>query len=418
MKIKVLKNDYAFSLFNKFVMLLTSFITAALINRYLGPSLKGEYAYIVNITNFLSVIANFGIYQSYPKKYKDKIKNVKEIYCTIIIIQFVFYLIIASVIGFLSWNVLIFVSALIVPTQVLANQLSMITMVENIKYRQIVQIYTLILKTLIMFLIMIFLPKKIIIVLVLLLIINVLQIISYLYKLKCKFDYSFMSKSELISIAKFGIYAGISELLLIINYKTDILMLKLFVDYYQIGLYSVAVSIAECIWLFPDAFKEVLFSRTARGNPIKEINLCIKLNVFVSLIIIIVFYLFDKFIIGIYAGTDYLDATIIMKIILLGIPFMALFKITNPLYLSNGKEKQYCINLLISAATNIMLNLALIPIFGDNGAAMASTISFSVCGLLFYTKYVRDYDILWYEPLVLRKKDVLTIINNIKKVKE
>ena len=179
--------------------------------------------------------------------------------------------------------------------------------------------------------------------------------------------------------------------------------------------YSVGAGIAECIWLIPDAFKEVLFSRTSRGNPISEINLTIKINMFVSIVLIIIMFIFGKEVLLIYSGREYLGALSVTRIILLSVPAMSLFKVTNPLYLANGKQKLYCYILLVSVIANIIMNLIAIPLFGINGAALASVVAFSVCGIAFYGFYVKEYGIKWYEPLILKPKDLKIVIDNFKR---
>ena len=72
---KIMKNDYVFSLFQKMINILTGIITVAIINRYLGVSLKGEYEYIKNIVNVLNIIFGFGLYASYPYLKRKKESN-------------------------------------------------------------------------------------------------------------------------------------------------------------------------------------------------------------------------------------------------------------------------------------------------------------------------------------------------------
>ena len=415
MKRLLTKNDYVFSIINKGVSAITGFIVAALINRYLGPSLKGEYAYLMNVVNIAAIIGNFGIYQSYPKSYKDRILEVKNKYVSLVLSQFVVYTVLAAILGIISGSWLYTIAFLIVPSQVTANQLSMIVMVEQIRFRQYVQILTLIFKTIITLVVELTCPTSLVIVLIIILFINILQSLLYLWKLHARCSIKLLTRDFIRYTIKFGIYAAVADLLLIFNYKADVLMLKYYVDYYQIGLYSVGAGIAECIWLIPDAFKEVLFSRTSRGNPISEINFTIKINMFVSIVLIIIMFIFGKEVLLIYSGREYLGALSVTRIILLGVPALSLFKVTNPLYLANGKQKLYCYILLVSVIANIIMNLIAIPLFGINGAALASVVAFSVCGIAFYGFYVKEYGIKWYEPLILKPKDLKIVIDNFKR---
>lgn len=417
MKLLITKNDYVFSIINKGVSAVTGFIIAALVNRYLGPSLKGEYAYLMNIINVAAIIGNFGIYHSYPKSYKDGLSEVKNKYVSLILAQFIIYTIIALTLGIISKSLLYTIAFLIVPSQVAANQLSMVVMVEKIRYRQYVQIYTLFLKTVITLIVALTCPTSLIVVLGIILFINILQCLLYVWKIKTKLGISYLTIDFIRYTIRFGIYAAIADLLLIFNYKADVLMLKYYVDYYQIGLYSVGAGIAECIWLIPDAFKEVLFSRTSRGTPIAEINLAIKINMLVSVVLIVIMYIFGEQVLLIYSGEEYLEAIDVTRIILLGVPAMSLFKVTNPLYLANGRQRLYCWILVVSVFANIIMNLISIPFFGINGAAMASVVSFSVCGIAFYGFYVKEYKIKWYEPLVFKPRDFQQIVQILSKNK-
>lgn len=94
---------------------------------------------------------------------------------------------------------------------------------------------------------------------------------------------------------------------------------------------------------------------------------------------------------------------------------MALFKITNPLYLANGKQKMFCMILAVSAAANIVMNIITIPRFGIIGAAMATAVSFFACGLAFYVKYLIGYRIKWYEPIFLRIDNIKVFVRKTKK---
>lgn len=411
MQFSLFRNDYLFSIVNKTIALITGFVTTALLNRYLGPALKGEYTYIMNVINVVAIVGNLGVYQSYPKSYKDKMPDACGRYVTLIYAQCLMYTLIATVAGIIEGSLLYTVVFLLVPSQVMANQLSMVIMVEQIRYRQIVQITTLILKTLLMLVIALAAPTHLVLVFLLLLFINVLQCVLYIGRLRTRCSIRLLTKAFISYAIKLGVYAAISEVLLILNYRASVFMLKFYVDYYQIGLYSVGAGIAECIWAIPDAFKEVLFSRTSRGNPIREINYTIKLNMYISLVLILFMLLFGKEVVLIYSGAEYLEAVPVTQIILLGVPAMALFKITNPLYLANGKQKQYCFILAVSVFTSIVMNLLLIPLMGNCGAALASVMAYSVCGVTFYVQYIREYKVKWYEPLLPRKGDLMEFIN-------
>ena len=62
MRVSLFKNDYLFSVINKAISGITGFMTETLMNRYLGPFLKGEYTYIMNVVNVVALWAKLVAY--------------------------------------------------------------------------------------------------------------------------------------------------------------------------------------------------------------------------------------------------------------------------------------------------------------------------------------------------------------------
>lgn len=71
---KIVSNIYIISVLKKFNVILFGIFSTALLNRYLDPTNKGEYAYILSIANILIVLFNFGINLTYPnlKRHQDR----------------------------------------------------------------------------------------------------------------------------------------------------------------------------------------------------------------------------------------------------------------------------------------------------------------------------------------------------------
>ena len=77
----------------------------------------------------------------------------------------------------------------------------------------------------------------------------------------------------------------------------------------------------------------------------------------------------------------------------IGIIPMVAFKLIHPVYVNDGRSIIVVLLLTISVLTNIAVSYILIPAYGAFGAAIASVISYSVCGFLFYLKFSHDYRI-------------------------
>lgn len=406
---KILKNDYVFSILQKAINILTGVVTISLINRYLGPSLKGEYTYITNIATILSVILGFGFYESYPFVKRQKKEEQLKSYLNVFMLQFILYLVIGIIIGIVTKNHAVVVVSVLVPIQVFASQLQMVGMVEFIRYRQVLLMVNYAIDMILTILAYLFVPQTVYILLYILLIKDLLYIIACI--IKCKyFPNPFkVNKKLIVFLFKFGFVAMITKLLIELNYRIDVLMLKIFVPYVEIGLYSVGSKLAQYIWLIPDAFKEVIYARTARDDSIQEIKFVLKINMVITLLMIIFIFLFGKIIIYILYGEEYISAYPVTCIIFLGIPSMVLYKIISPLYMANGKQKKCFLILLISVIANIITNFIFIPLCGKFGAAISTVFSYSICGLIFYISFIKDYHLHWYDGLIFNKEDIKKI---------
>lgn len=411
---KITNNDYAFSLLQKFINIVTGIITVSLINRYLGTSLKGEYEYITNIVNLLSVILGFGLYASYPYMKRKGMEKQLQTYLNIFSLQAVIYIIITVIITLITGNRLVNLVAVLIITQILNTQLQNIGVVEFIRYRQILQIFSYSIDMVLTILVYIFIPRNMPILLVVLLIKNLIYIIAYLIKCRYIPSLSKVEKKFLVFLLKFGFVSMLTTLLMEFNYRIDVIILQQYVPYSEIGLYSVGSKLAQYIWLIPDAFKEVIFSRTAKSDSIDEIKTVLRINIFITIMMILIIMIFGKLIINILYGAEYIDAYSVTLVIFLGIPSMVLYKLISPLYMANGKQKKCFAILFFSVLANVILNYMYIPIYGKMGAAISTVVSYTMCGIVLYISFIRTYNIKWYECLIINKSDVSKLLKLLK----
>ena len=208
----------------------------------------------------------------------------------------------------------------------------------------------------------------------------------------------------------------LSGLLIIANYKIDIIMLNYMnVSYYEIGLYATGLALAEYIWLIPEIFKDVIQKRSATENAVESINFSTRISTTIIIIIFIGILLFGKPAIGILFGRDYIDAFEVTIILFIGVYSMIYYKIIGTLFIADSKSKQYFLILLAGSVINIIVNLGLIPKLKIIGAATASVISYSLIGILFLMLYKKYYNVKIKDVLFIKKHDIEKIKSFIKK---
>ena len=88
---KLMKNDYALNIFNKIYTVLIGLFSTAFMTRYLGLSLKGDYAYIIQVSGIIVLILNLGIPETYSYFYKRNHGRVYQKYLNLYVQQTIVY---------------------------------------------------------------------------------------------------------------------------------------------------------------------------------------------------------------------------------------------------------------------------------------------------------------------------------------
>lgn len=404
---KIFKNEYIFSLITKLSLVFFGMLNTILITRYLGPELKGQHGYILNIVNILVLILNLGIYQSFPFNKRRNIKeNLINSYYTVFIVQFILYLSISLIIAFFTNNTELILVFILVPTMVLVQQLQFISMVENVNLRNIISIGNEIFYTLLLIIIYLSTSPNIYFIFIALFLKDLVIISRFIYSYRLKFEFKEMDRKFILETLQYGFYPMLTGLLLTLNYRLDVILLRNYVSFSQIGLYTVGVGLADKIWIIPDAFKDVLFSKATKKDSIADLTLSIKINLVICLLLLFVIVSFGEFLIKILYGIEFIQAYSVTVIILVGIIPMMFYKLIYTQFIADGKQKTPFFLLLLSVLANLIGNYILIPLYGINGAAIASVISYAICGFLFLIIFMYTYNIRLSEILFFKKEEM------------
>lgn len=383
------KNRYSIAIICKVVSILTTFLASIFINRALGVSLKGDYAYVLRIVDMLYIACGIGLGQTYTIYKRRSKNNAKSVFSSLIIIHAIIISILGTTVTMvfdIEYGYAIF---LITACSVLHNNFSMIAVIEDSIKRNI----------LVTFLNLFYLATLAIIYSLNLSNLNIMLFIYGLNELIIAVVTMFVFKiypglimnarEDIAEIYKNGFLTMIVMFLISVNYSIDVVMLKHFSSSYYVGLYSVAVTFSNMFLVIPDALKELMFGNATKNSFKSDVNKSFGISFVVSFFILIGFALFGKFFIGLLYGNDYLPSYMLTLVIFIGCLSMIFFKILHPVYIAFEKQLRLSIILSISAITNIGLNMFLIRIYNDLGASIATAISYTVCGIIILIDYRR-----------------------------
>jgi stage V sporulation protein B len=181
---------------------------------------------------------------------------------------------------------------------------------------------------------------------------------------------------------------------LIISY-TDTIMITIFRTLPEVGFYQVAQPTARILWYIPLALTVILFPMiselwTRRKQALlgEMLHFLIKFSFIIIMPIAFIFIAFPEIVINLLFGPGYLAGTTALQILavtaIVYTPFMILAQVMT----GTGKPVILMKVVGFMACLNIVGNLALIPPYGIEGAAVA-TFAAHLLGLLLLAYYSR-----------------------------
>lgn len=412
---KFKKNDYLLNVISKVSTMFIGFLSSMFSARYLGVVNKGIYNYISKISGIGVIVGNMGLYQSYSFNYKKLGKNTLKKYSDLFFLQFLIYLAISVAAVFFIKNRNIVLAALLIPFDVLKRQYENVVLIENMRLRMFLHVFNQILLTVSYAALFFFADSNVVYIIVLTIFVDAFTVGFYLVKLRYlpkiwQADFRFLKE-----IIGFGFIPMISLLLTTINYSIDVFFLKGLGTPEELGYYSFAVTIIHYVWMLPDAFKEVLFSKSAKKFDKENIKLSTQISLLSMVCCLVGFTVFGKFLTRLVYGAEYLPSYGVVLVLIIGAFPMALFKLLGVVLVSQGKRGIHLITLAISAAINIVLNILTIPQWGMYGAAWASVASYTVCGTVLTVYFCKLFDFRITELLIPSPKTVKSILSKLRK---
>jgi O-antigen/teichoic acid export membrane protein len=202
---------------------------------------------------------------------------------------------------------------------------------------------------------------------------------------------SLISTKTLINTASPMLFSGL--LLYLLNW-TDIIMLGLMTDEKQVGIYNIAYKIGTVGFLVIVSVSTIITPKMAelysKGNIVKlkeTIQSATKLITILSTPLVLGLIFFNKFILSFF-GAEVNAGSNTLIIISLGVLFSAMAGNVDQILNMTNNQKILRNITVFSFLVNVILNYALIPVYGINGAAIASFVSNVLINLLcvYYIK--------------------------------
>lgn len=409
-------NSYALALFRKVIVILGSVLSTAILSRYLGPELKGQYSTCLTWLHILVLLFQFGIFKLYPNyKREGNDSRIGDFFVTICSLKFFLFLLIGIILTFylnlVANNKVVFFLIFMVIFNVYQSELIFIILIDNMRKQNLITMLVTFINVAALVCVYAATDRNLYLALGIYIAKDLLTIVCCLFSSNYRFylppNYRFLLY-RMISII---IYPVLAALLLDLNYRLDVLFLGKMTNYYSVGLYSAGISLAEIAWLIPDVFKDILFNKTAKNDSVESIKFSLRFSNTIIIFMAIFIILLGEVVIRIFYGASYEASYLVTVVIFFGIPSMSVFKILNPLFQALGEWKFYTGVLASGVIANAILNYEGIKILGIYGAAISSIVSYTICGMVLLRKFMKNYNIAIREVLLINRSDINKILS-------
>jgi len=228
----------------------------------------------------------------------------------------------------------------------------------------------------------------------------------------------FLNKKIFQDFLLYGAKIYLGNIIGFLQYRIDVFILNIFLNPTAVGFYSIAVALAEKIWLASESAGIVIFPKVSSEKDkvrLKEFTPLVCRNIlFFSLLAAASLFLLGHWIIILLYSKSFLASVIPLQILLIGIVSGSASRILANDISGRGKPMINSYIGIITVILNVILNIVLIPKFGIGGAALSSTISYTttfLIKLIVYSKisgnrirdiiFIKKSDFRFYKNFLL-----------------
>jgi O-antigen/teichoic acid export membrane protein len=210
----------------------------------------------------------------------------------------------------------------------------------------------------------------------------------------------------------FGMRCHLGRVLMLGNYRLDQWLLGALVGAGPLGLYSAAVAWSEGLFLLPTAVSSVQRPDLARAEPVdaaRQAAQGFRITVTATLPLVAGLLLIAPLLCVGLLGEDFRGSVLPLRVLALGAPGIVALKVLGNALTAQGLALRESAATGAAFVTIVVLDVALVPTWAGTGAAIASTIGYTVGGLVVAVVFLRSMPGASADLLLPGRRDVKAI---------
>ena len=232
-------------------------------------------------------------------------------------------------------------------------------------------------------------------------------------KIGKKTDYQGVLKD----LFKYGFLNQTGHFVQFFNLRLSYYLLDNYMDKGRVGVFSNAVSLAEAIWIISNSIALVQYAHIANTDDrryAQKLTLDLtKICLAISALAVIVLALLPPQVYIFVFGDEFGEMANIIRILAPGVLLYCVFLILGHYYSGIGRYQMNTFASLCGLAVTFILGFTLIPRLDVAGAALTSTISYSVNAIFLFCFFLKESDFKWRD-FILTKKEITEYFSELK----
>jgi O-antigen/teichoic acid export membrane protein len=224
--------------------------------------------------------------------------------------------------------------------------------------------------------------------------------------IRFRFDFALFRK-----MIRYGLKSHIQIIASHFHFKAGVYLVAWYLNPTQVAFYSIGARLAEQMMNLPQSLGLALFPRLADSTE-EQIHrmtaAACRQTLLLCVLAAAVMSLFGPWAITNWYGERYAAAGTPLRYISWGIVMMSMYVLLSRDFTSRDKQAVNIFAAYVALVGNITLNMYLIPRMGIEGAAIGTSVSYSVAAIILYGFFLRDSGLAWHDPLIVKASDLAT----------
>ena len=215
-------------------------------------------------------------------------------------------------------------------------------------------------------------------------------------------------KGVLKDLFKYGFLNQTGHFVQFFNLRLSYYLLDYYIDKGRVGVFSNAVSLAEAIWIISNSIALVQYARISNADDrayAQRLTLNLgKICLAISALAVVVLVVLPSSFYAFVFGPEFSEVAGILRWLAPGVLLYCIFLILGHYYSGIGRYQMNTYASLCGLVATFAFGFTLIPRYDVTGAALTSTLSYTVNAIFLLCFFLKESDFRWRDFILTRKE--------------